>query len=707
MDNDKYIGRLLGGRYELIDVVGVGGMAVVYRARDTILGRYVAIKILKEAFAKDPDIRKRFAIESRAVAKLSHHNIVSVYDVGNEDGTDYIVMELIEGVTLKEYLQQKGRLSWQESIFFAEQISSALVHAHSRGIIHQDIKPQNIIILRDGTAKLTDFGIASFATTQETRVVQEAIGSVHYISPEQAKGSKIDYRTDIYSLGVVMYEMLTGKLPFEGETALQIVMQHINAVPPMPSELVPDIPKGLDAIVMHAMCANISRRYASAEELCADLARVREDPNVQFYYTASDDSSGETQVIGRDVQRAARHAAVEETAAIPTAPRHRSEAQSAERVSAERVSARREAPARRRTSVREREPSDFFEKLSERPAMAAGMAVAVVAVISLLVVAVLMFTGSGKSAKIDVPDLIGRTIDDVYADSDVMNNFEIKEASSRQESDRPAGEILDQDPREGQQAIKGSVITVTVSAGGDNVKDTYKVVDFTGKSLDYVAASLDAHGIELKEEKEYSDDVEEGKVIRTDPEAGTELARGETLTVYISLGKEQKSADVPSLTGMTQDAAQRALSERGLSLGSVDQVESDKPEGTVVWQSIDANSTVNQGTTVNIQISKGKKADEQKPDSSTTGGNTGSGEDDTPGRLPPTPAEGSATIPVALPDSADTAHVVIYVDGVIQYDDTPSTSQGSIAVTVQSTAGDHEVTVSVDGSSTTQTYSFN
>ena len=385
------------------------------------------------------------------------------------------------------------------------------------------------------------------------------------------------------------------------------------------------------------------------------------------------------------MQRAARHAAAEDTAAIPAAPRRRSEPHSA----------RREAPARRRTSVRERESSDFFEKLSERPAMAAGMAVAVVAAISLLVVAVLMFTGSGKSAKI------------VYADSEVMNNFEIKEAPSRQESDRPAGEILDQDPSEGQQAIKGSVITVTVSAGGDNVKDTYKVVDFTGKSLDYVAASLEAHGIELKEEKEYSDDVEEGKVIRTDPEAGTELARGETLTVYISLGKEQKSADVPSLTGMTQEAAQRALSERGLSLGSVDQVESDKPEGTVVWQSIDANSSVNQGTTVNIQISKGKKADEQKPDSSTTGGNTGSSEDDTPGKLPPTPAEGSATIPVALPDSADTAHVVIYVDGVIQYDDTPSTSQGSIAVTVQSTAGDHEVTVSVDGSSTTQTYSFN
>ena len=254
---DKYIGKLLGGRYEIIDVVGVGGMAVVYRARCHVLNRYVAVKILKDEYAKDPDIRKRFSIESQAVAKLSHHNIVSVYDVGSENGTDYIVMELIEGITLKEYLQKKGSLSWQEAVFFAEQICRALVHAHSRGIIHQDIKPQNVIILRDGTAKLTDFGIASFATTQETRVVQEAIGSVHYISPEQAKGSKIDYRTDIYSLGVVMYEMLTGKLPFEGETALQVVMQHLNAVPLAPSELVPEIPRGLDEIVMHAMSANI------------------------------------------------------------------------------------------------------------------------------------------------------------------------------------------------------------------------------------------------------------------------------------------------------------------------------------------------------------------------------------------------------------------------------------------------------------------
>ena len=321
---DKYIGSMLGGRYQIEEIVGVGGMAVVYRARDTILGRDVALKVLKKEFAEDPDIRNRFSIESRAVAKLSHHNIVSVFDVGSEDGTDYIVMELIEGITLKQYLQRKGHLSWEETIFFAEQVARALMHAHSRGIIHQDVKPQNVIILRDGTAKLTDFGIASFAAAQETRVVQEAIGSVHYISPEQAKGSKIDYRTDLYSLGVMMYEMLTGKLPFEGETALQIVMQHINEVPIIPSAFVPGIPKGMDDIVMHAMSAHISRRYESAEKMYEDMEVLRSDPNARFHYVASEDSSGETQIIGADIQRAAAPSteAASCSAALRRAPAH-------------------------------------------------------------------------------------------------------------------------------------------------------------------------------------------------------------------------------------------------------------------------------------------------------------------------------------------------------------------------------------------------
>ncbi|MFQ9128454.1 MAG: protein kinase domain-containing protein [Butyricicoccaceae bacterium] len=414
------MGRLLGGRYELIDVVGVGGMAVVYRARDTVLGRYVAIKILKEEFAKDPDIRKRFAIESRAVAKLSHHNIVSVYDVGNEDGTDYIVMELIEGVTLKEYLQQKGRLSWQESIFFAEQISSALVHAHSRGIIHQDIKPQNVIILRDGTAKLTDFGIASFATTQETRVVQEAIGSVHYISPEQAKGSKIDYRTDIYSLGVVDVRDADRQAPFEGENRAP---DRHAAYQRRAADARASWSRTSRRDWTPSSCTRCARTSADAMQFGGravrrPCARARGPGHAVLLYR-----------LGRQLGRDAGHrtgdcsappvsAAAEDTAAIR---RHRAAA--VNRTAHARRLRRAAAPL-----CASGESSDFFEKLSERPAMAAGMAVAVVAVISLLVVAVLMFTGGSKSAKIDVPDLIGRTIDDVYADSDVMNNFEIKEA---------------------------------------------------------------------------------------------------------------------------------------------------------------------------------------------------------------------------------------------------------------------------------------
>ena len=675
---DKYIGKMLGGRYEIIDVVGVGGMAVVYRARDVVLGRYVAVKILKDEYARDPDIRKRFSIESQAVAKLSHHNIVSVYDVGSENGTDYIVMELIEGITLKEYLQKKGHLTWQEAVFFAEQICRALIHAHSRGIIHQDIKPQNVIILRDGTAKLTDFGIASFATTQETRVVQEAIGSVHYISPEQAKGSKIDYRTDIYSLGVVMYEMLTGKLPFEGETALQIVMQHLNTVPVVPSALVPDTRSRVDEIVMHAMCANISRRYASAEELYSDLEQLKNNPGLRFGYTALVDDD-ETQVIGREVQQAARHAQA-------SAAQHQA------------------APPRRTTATAVREPEGFFDRLAERPALAAGIAVAVVAVITLVVVGILLMTGRSSGDKVEVPSFVGMDIDEVLADSTYTANFTLQEASERVESDRPVGEILDQDVAAKSRVTKGTVITLTVSAGGANVSDTYKVIDFAGRSLDYVTTMLKEHEISYTVEEEYSDEVEAGMVIRTDPAAGTEIEPGTSLTIYVSKGKETKKVEVPSLYGMTEEQARQALSDRGLSVGSADHVANSAAAGTVVWQSTSAGTEVDEGTSINIQISTGPSQstpdpEPDTPDEGSSGGQFVSEE-------PPAPAQGSATVQVTLPGGTDMAHVVVSVDGVVQYDETLDTSMGSVSVPLSSTAGEHEVTVSVDGSSSTSTYTF-
>ena len=289
MENDKYIGRLLGGRYELIDVVGVGGMAVVYRARDTILGRYVAIKILKEEFAKDPDIRKRFAIESRAVAKLSHHNIVSVYDVGNEDGTDYIVMELIEGITLKEYIAKKGKLSIKEATSIAIQVSMGLEAAHNHGIVHRDVKPQNIIISTDGKVKVTDFGIARAASSNT--ISSNVMGSVHYSSPEQVRGGYSDEKSDIYSLGITLYEMVTGRVPFDGDTTVAIAIKHLQEEMVPPSVYTEELPYSLEQIILKCTQKSVNRRYEKMEDVIADLKHSLIDPQGNFVKLSSVDLS--------------------------------------------------------------------------------------------------------------------------------------------------------------------------------------------------------------------------------------------------------------------------------------------------------------------------------------------------------------------------------------------------------------------------------
>ncbi len=722
---DKYLGKKLGGRYEIIDVVGVGGMAVVYKARDQVLGRYVAVKILKDEFTKDPDIRKRFSIESQAVAKLSHQNIVSVYDVGSENGVDYIVMELMEGITLKDYLQKKGKLSWQESLFFAQQICRALIHAHSRGIIHQDIKPQNVIILRDGTAKLTDFGIASFATTQETRVVQEAIGSVHYISPEQAKGGKIDFRTDIYSLGVVMYEMLTGQLPFTGETALQVVMQHLNAVPLPPKDLVSGIPEGLDAVVMHAMCAQINNRYATAEELYTDLEKLKNNSNAHFNYGGLDDGK-KTQPS--ENRRAAKSPAKDEAVSAPVHNVNNGGASEQQVQEIRRQEVRRKEPERELEPEPEPEHEGFFDRLSERPGLAAGMAVTVFAVIAVLVAGLLIFTGKSSDEMLEVPSFVGRTIDEVMADSEITEKFKINEAAERKESDRPEGEVIEQDPADGTRVRKGSDITLTVSKGGENVKDTYKVVDFRNRTMEYAKQILDAKDVQYEVEEEYSDTVESGRIIRTDPEAGEELEKDGLLTIYVSKGRETKDTQVPNIMGMTQAEAANALAEKNLSLGSVSPYESSSPAGTVIWQSLSEGETVAEGTAVNVQISLGsgqqQPADPSKePDNpgntdtpqdnnENNGGNGEGGENGNPdGENNGNDGEaeggdGFADITVPLPDNTDMSHVQIMVDGELQYDGTIDTSEGSANISVPGSVGEHDVTVNIDGNSSSSSYEF-
>ncbi|MBR6259639.1 MAG: Stk1 family PASTA domain-containing Ser/Thr kinase, partial [Oscillospiraceae bacterium] len=275
---DVFIGQMLDNRYEILDKIGIGGMSVVYKGMDNRLNRLVAIKLLRNELATDAEFRKRFYAESQAVAMLSHPNIVSVYDVSHSNNIDYIVMELIDGITLKQYINHRGKLSWKETLHFAIQITKALQHAHSRGIIHRDIKPQNIMILKDGSIKVADFGIAYLESSQNT-ISREAMGSVHYMSPEQAKGGSIDARSDIYSVGVVMYEMLTGRLPFEGDTAVSIAIQHISSMPLMPRDLVPEIPAGMEAITMRAMESDINARYASSGELLHDLEEFRKNPS--------------------------------------------------------------------------------------------------------------------------------------------------------------------------------------------------------------------------------------------------------------------------------------------------------------------------------------------------------------------------------------------------------------------------------------------
>ena len=695
---DKYIGTLLGGRYEILEVLGVGGMAVVYKARCRVLNRFVAIKILKEEFAQDEEFRRRFYNESQAVAKLSHNNIVAVYDVAHSDGIDYIVMELIDGISLKEYLQKKGHLSWQETVFFAQQIARALEHAHSRGIIHQDIKPHNIMLLRDGTAKVTDFGIARLESNQETRVMQEAIGSVHYISPEQAKGGAIDSRTDLYSLGVVMYEMLTGTLPFEGDSAVAIVMQHINSVPLMPSELVSGIPHGMDEIVMHAMCPNVSRRYATAQQLCNDLERIKTNPNLTFGY-GQRDSRGDTPLFDETRPISYQRGA---SGSIPDAARDA--AYGADDIAPQRQPRRRSSSLRDDDDYaprRRRKKQSFGEKISQSPAAMAGTAVAAFAIIAVLVGALLLFSGGSK--RVAVPQLVGMNVDDVLEKQDTdYKDFLIEVADQRKyDPDAKEGDVLEQDPEAGKKVAKGTKIILTVcGTEEDQQGDTsdYKLPDFSEVKLSEVQRLLDMHDIPYRTEEEASDDIAEGEVIRTDPGSGKTVTPDDTVTIYVSTGKPTQTFDMPDVTGMTLAKARDLLDSYGLKVSSTHQEESELPVGQVCRQSIDKGEKVEKGASVILYISLGKSED--NPEDGNNDENEDHGNSD-PVKM------GSASVKVTLPD-ADSSNVVIYdSNGNKLYENTFSPSGGSQTITVNGPVGDAMLDIYVDGEKRSTTVKFN
>ena len=455
MQMNYYIGQLLDDRYELLEVIGTGGMAVVYKARCHRLNRLVAIKILKDEFSGDEEFRRRFRAEGEAVAMLSHPNIVQVYDVSSSDSANYIVMELIDGISLKQYMQVKSVLNWKETLHFSMQIAKGLEHAHSRGIVHRDIKPHNVMVLKNGSVKVMDFGIARVMNKSNT-LTKEALGSVHYISPEQAKGGYTDNRSDIYSLGVVMYEMMTGRPPYDGESPVAVAIQHINGGAPRPSTLNPNSPRGLEQIIMKCMALDVNDRFASATELLHDMEEFRKNPEIVFdYHTVLDDATrslrGMENLIPRNTaQRVAKSkggsASMERE--IPRQEVRKPPVQELPVRSSEAI--QRAQQRRREAAKREAERS--------KVAAIAVVACSVVAVIAIAVFLVAIFNGT--LAKQDqklvmVPYLEGATYTEDLAAK--YPDFVIRLQPQQYSDNYAKGQIMHQEPKGGKDVAKGTV----------------------------------------------------------------------------------------------------------------------------------------------------------------------------------------------------------------------------------------------------------
>ena len=655
---DKYIGKLLDDRYELVEILGVGGMAVVYRARDRILNRFVAIKIMKDEFTNDEEFRRRFRNESQAAAQLSHNNIVQVFDVSPPSShMQYIVMELIEGITLKDYLLRKGRLSWQETLFFVQQISKALAYVHSQGVIHQDIKPHNIILLRDGTVKVTDFGIARFEQNQETRVIQEAIGSVHYISPEQAQSSRIDHRADLYSLGVVMYEMLTGRVPFDGDTPLAIVMKHINAQAPLPSQVVPGIPRGMDDIVMHAMCPDLKQRYGSATEIYNDLETLKKQPSARFWKGLLEQPPPIQQRVG------------DETVAMPrvSTPVQDDYNDYESYEDDDYTEEQYEEESRHNKPHKKKK-----RKITDSPAAMAGIAVAVFAVIAVGVAIFMMSAGSlfGEK-KIDVPHLVGMQYTEAL--NKYTTQFKIIEGGQRESVSAQEGEILDQDPKQGSKVEKGSSITVVVCAA--KKKPEIEILEinpsFIGANYQYVENELKDLGLLVTVEREASLEVEKDQVIRTDPAIDSEFREGDHIRLIVSDGAENMEVPVPNVLGKNYEDAKAVLIKSRLTVSSTRENNNDYPEGQVFKQSVDEGHSVKVGTEILIYVSNGpEKIPEPEPqpepapdpsiDPETSGGTT----PPPPEEETPTNKETTTSITVDIPANMK-SNVSVEMNGAV------------------------------------------
>ena len=571
---DRFIGKRLDGRYEIHELIGVGGMAYVYKAYDRVEGRWVAIKILKEEFSNNSDFLRRFRNESKAIAVLNHPNIVKVYDVSFGDQIQYIVMEFIDGITLKEYIEQEGTIRWQEAVHFTTQILMALECAHEKGIIHRDIKPQNIMLLQDGSIKVADFGIARFLQSETQTMTDKAIGSVHYIAPEQASGDYITDKADIYSVGVMLYEMLTGKLPFVADNAVSVALMQLQAKPVMPRELNPSIPRGLEQITMRAMEKNPVDRFQSAGEMLDDLDEFRRNPNIVFHY---------------DLQTAnARYDASR---------------------SMEAYDASRQAPAYN-------DDYEYEEELvrSRRSAKGAMVVKGVLAaaIIVGLAVAVIYFLNYWKNRPeagddlLEMPNLVGQLYEDVIANEEYADfNIQVREGN---DPDLQPGEIMNQDPAAGIMVKKDADVELLVNGGVGQVEVPDVVTDHM--TLEEAQQAIEDAGLHSQVENVADDEVEEGRVISTNPEPGTMVDSGSTVTLRVSTGPAEEMVTVPDgLVGDTLANVSAKLEEAGLVVGNVNRDDtSTLTVDTVISLSPNEGSEISKGSTVDITVSSGKGA---------------------------------------------------------------------------------------------------